>query len=169
MNPAYSTKMSAFGGGAVALMRIALDSEGPAAARGQLALLRGATNADWIESERESQAGRLQAFLDSTPDAAVTTPSTVAPARPEVPSELAPHDADRFVQARQALQAGSSRVAYELGKPLFGTYPDVYAVQDLRCQLAAIRWLPREELLAECAPFKKLSAALDAGADSHKP
>jgi hypothetical protein len=184
MNPAYNTKMSGFGAGAVALMRVTLDSDDRgearecrratcapaalAAARGRLELLIGATGADWIESEREAEVGRLQAFLDSTPDAAASAPSPAAAAL-QVPPEIAPRDADRFVRARQALQSGAAKVSYEWGKPLFSAYPDVYAVQDLRCQLAAIRWLPREELLTECASFNRLSAALDGGADVRNP
>jgi hypothetical protein len=169
MSGSYNPKMSGYGGGAVALMRVALDSDERDAARGQLALLRGAAGADWIESEREAEAGRLQAFLDSVPDAATSVAPPAAAAKPQVPSELAPDDAVRFEQARQALQAGAARVAYELGRKLFHAYPGVYAVQDLRCQLATIRWLPREELLAECAPFQRLSARADGGADAREP
>jgi hypothetical protein len=40
----------------------------------------------------------------------------------------------------------------------------VYAVQDLRCQLATVRWLPRERMLTECAALGRLSA--DAGRDA---
>jgi hypothetical protein len=168
MNPAYNPKMSGYGGGAVALMRVALEGDGRAAAREQLALLRGAVGSDWVEAEREAEVGRLQSFLDAVPDAAASAPSVAAPG-PRVPSELTPDDAARFVQAQQAFQAGGSRAAYELGKPLFAAYPRVLAVQDLRCQLATIRWLPREELVAECAPFNRLSGGADAGADVRKP
>jgi hypothetical protein len=166
MNPAYDPKMSAFGGGAVALMRATLEGDERTAARARLELLQGAANADWADSEREAEVARLAAFLDSRSDAsapdATSSVSTAISAATQAPPELAPEDAKRFEQARRAFQAGSVRAAYELAKPLFAAYPNGYAVQDLRCQLATLRWLPQQQMLAECAAFNKLSAP-DAG------
>jgi hypothetical protein len=166
MNPAYEPKMSGFGDGALALMRVALDGGDRAAvARGQLALLRGDSFPTWSPAERDEEATRLQAVLDSTPSAAKTrTADTIAP-KVAAPPELSPGDAERFARAQQALQASSARTAYAQAKPLFEAYPNSLAVQDLRCSLAAIRWLSREELFAECAPFQRLSA-VDGSADA---
>jgi hypothetical protein len=167
MNPGYDTKMSGFGAGTIALMRIGLDvTDRAEVARQRLALLQGSSSGapatDWPPAERDDEVRRLQGILDSIlgsiSDAGVAQPDAVA-AKPAVPPELSPGDADRFVQARQALARGQKLTAYRLGKPLFEAYPDTYDVQDLRCQIAAIRWLPREELLRECAPFKRLGAA----------
>jgi hypothetical protein len=163
MNPAYDPKMSGFGGGAVALMRITLDSPDRAAAfRAQLALLAGAQREAWVASERDEAVQRLRAALDAAgpPNAAAGASgdrSATDGAMAGVPPELSGDARDRFVQARQAYRAGAARIAYDTAKPLFEKYPNVYAVQDLRCQLATIRWLAPDELKSECAAFARLS------------
>jgi hypothetical protein len=43
--------------------------------------------------------------------------------------------------------------------PLFETYPKVYAVQELRCQLAMKAGLSMDEERAERAPLMQLSGA----------
>jgi len=58
----------------------------------------------------------------------------------------------RLSLALSYMQAGSVPWAYATAKPLFAAYPDVYDVQDLRCQLATVRWLEPDELKKECAP-----------------
>jgi hypothetical protein len=166
MNAAYEPKMSGFGDGALALMHVALEGGDRAAvARGQLALLRGDSFPAWSSTERDEEAARLQAVLDSSPSAAKARTADPIGPKVAVPPELSPGDADRFARAQQALQASSARAAYAQAKPLFEAYPNSLAVQDLRCVLAAIRWLSPEELNAECAPFKRLSA-VDGGGDA---
>jgi hypothetical protein len=59
--------------------------------------------------------------------------------------------------------------AREIAGPLFEAYPNVYAVQDFRCQLAILQWLPREDQEVECAALKRLSAPPDAGAAAQGP
>ncbi len=168
MNPAYDQKMSEFGDGALALMRVALDggSDRAAVARGQLALLRSGSYPEWSPVERDDEAARLQAVLDAAPSAAKTRAAEPVGQGLGAPHELSAADAERFTRAHQALQAGSARAAYQEASPLFESYPNTVAVQDLRCSLAAVRWLPREELLAECAPYRRLTAGADGGADA---
>jgi hypothetical protein len=50
--------------------------------------------------------------------------------------------------------------AYEAARPLFAAYPQDYAVQDLRCQLATVRWLDKAAMLREC---KAVGLLADAG------
>ncbi len=50
-----------------------------------------------------------------------------------------------------------------MAKPLFSRYPNVYGVQDLRCQLATVRWLDQSELEAECAAITRRLGAPDSG------
>jgi hypothetical protein len=165
MNPAYDPKMSGFDDGALALMRVAVGGGDRATiAQGQLALLRDGSFPAWSPAERDDEAARLQAVLDRSAGSAKARSADAVPPTVAAPPELSPGDADRFARAQQALQASSPRAAYEQAKPLFDAYPNSVAVQELRCSLAAIRWLSPEELLAECAPFKRLSAA-DGGAD----
>ena len=165
MAPAYDAKMAGFGGGAIALMRPAVGgADRMAVAGAQLALLENATNAAWVQAERDAEVARLRALITPgvvAPTTAATT-GVVAASTPDAPAELAPDGRDRFLRAQQLFRAGAVAPAYESAKPLFTRYPDVYAVQDLRCQLATVRWLPHEQMLAECAPVGRLTG--DAGA-----
>jgi hypothetical protein len=147
MAPAYSPTMNGFDGGAVALMRAALaPGDAASVAHARLAILEGErAGAAWVPAERDAEVARLKAQL-----APVAATGAVR-AGPSAPSELPADDAERFVRARQLFAGGAVRAAYETAKPLFAAYPAVFAVQELRCELAAVRWLPRAELLAECA------------------
>jgi len=173
MHASYSPKMSGFGGGAVALMRISLDgADARAVAGAQLALLRSATGADWVASERDAQVARLEAVTAApSADAGSGGRSAAAAgagnaAKIDVPFELRGPDRDRYTRAVQELRAGAVADSLADARPLFTAYPGVYAVQDLRCQLAMLRWLDRDALKAECAPMARLSDAgplVDAG------
>jgi Matrixin len=166
MHPSYSPKMAGFGGGAVALMRIALDGAGAREiAAERLTLLRTATGADWVQSEHDAEVGRLEALTAGPPADAGPAAAQASTAAIDVPFELRGADRDRYVRAVQELHAGVVASAWSDGRPLFAAYPNVYAVQDLRCQLAMLRWLDRDALKAECAPLGRLADAgpLDAG------
>ena len=155
MHPAYDEKMNGFGGDAVILMRLALDEgDRHAVARAQLDYVRGAKTSSWAPGEREAALTRLQGI-----DAPVPSAEPPAPAQPsfEVPMELRGSDRDRFLRAMQMFRAGAAPAAYETARPLFSAYPDTYAVQDLRCQLATVRWLERDAMLAECAASTRLA------------
>ena len=67
-------------------------------------------------------------------------------------------DADRptLDRALDAEGHGDSEGAWQVGAPLFATYPDVVAVQDLRCRLARARGLAWSDVRAECAPLMRL-------------
>jgi hypothetical protein len=167
MNPKYDPKMSGFGDGAVALMRAAVegprDAAGPAAvARAQLAVLER-PDGPWVPAERDDAMVRLRAMAGAARDGGASAAPPSAPAD-EGPPELPVEARQRFVRALQAFRAGAVGFAQRTAQPLFAAYPDVYAVQDLRCQIATLRWLPRQELVAECAPMTRLLSALDAGA-----
>jgi hypothetical protein len=177
MRPTYSPKMNGFGGPCIALMRVALDrSDREGVARGQLELLRGGQGS-WIAADRDAQIARLEATLRDASRAKADGNETSVSAGARLadgpgpsasraaPPEIKGADRDRFEQALEALRAGRAAMAYQAAKPLFAAYPNVLAVQDLRCQLATIRWLEREQLKAECASYARLSPAGDAGAD----
>jgi hypothetical protein len=161
MHPAYDERMNAFGDDAVILMRLALDeSDRAAVVRAQLAYLRAAKTSAWAPGERDTAITRLEAMSAPTP--ASSEPVSTPPV-PAGPPELQPGDRDRLARALQKFQAGAVPAAYDLARPLFTAYPDTYAVQDLRCQLATVRWLDRDALLAECAPSTRLADAGVAG------
>jgi Matrixin len=161
MHPSYNTKMNGFASGAIGLMRASLANRGDrvAIARAQLDLLRGPSSGDWVAEERNAQIARLQSMLPSTVEAGASASSGEVHGRL---AELRGGDDDRFSRASAAFRGGAIGPAYETAKPLFAAYPNVLAVQDLRCQLATVRWLDREALSAECAPFVRLFGG-DAG------
>jgi hypothetical protein len=164
MHPSYDPKMSGFGGSAITLMSVAIGNADPiAVAHEQLDILRTATNADWVESERTQEIAHLEAMLPRAPAMNVAA-APATPTTPAVPSELRGDDAARFQKASDLFQKGAVAAAYGAAKPLFGAYPDVVAVQSLRCQLATVRWLDAAALQAECAPSVRLQGAADAGA-----
>ena len=166
MAPTYDPKMGGFGGGAIALMRAALASgDMRAVAASQLELLEGAAGAGWVEADRDAEVARLRTFVGARTSAAASAAS--ASPTSDGPTELTADARSQFVRAHALLRAGAVRNAYETAKPLFAAYPNVYAVQDLRCQLATVRWLPREQMLAECAPVGRMAG--DAGADAARP
>jgi hypothetical protein len=161
MHPAYDEKMNAFGDDAVILMRLALDeADRPAVVRAQLAYLRAAKTSAWAPGERDLAITRLEAM--SAPAPASSEPVYTPPV-PAGPPEFQPGDRDRLARALQKFQAGAVPAAYDLARPLFTAYPDTYAVQDLRCRLATVRWLDKDALLAECAPSTRLADAGVAG------
>jgi hypothetical protein len=166
MHPSYDPKMSGFGGGSIALMRVAIGNADPVAvAREQLDILRTSTQADWVEVERNQEIARLEAMLPRAPPTN-TAAEPAAPSRPPLPPELRGDDAARFQRASDLFQAGAVAAAYAAAKPLLAAYPDVAAVQSLRCQLATVRWLDAAALKAECAPSVRLLAGSDGGADA---
>jgi hypothetical protein len=166
MHPSYDPKMTGFDGGSIALMRVAIGNADPVAvARGQLEILRTATQAGWVEVERNQEIAHLEAMLPRAP--ATNTATGLAPASSPAPlPELHGDDGARFQRASDLFQGGTVAAAYAAAKPLFGAYPDVAAVQSLRCQLATVRWLDAAALKAECAPSVRLLVGADGGADA---
>jgi hypothetical protein len=166
MHPVYDPKMNAFGGGGIALMRVALDGGGSVAvARGQLDLLRGRVAGEWVAVDRDKEVVHLEALLAGAPrpaDAAAAAPGNVSGL--PVPPELRGADGERLRKASSLFQGGAVAAAYGEAKPLFASYPDVRAVQDLRCQLATLRYLGADALSAECAASVRLAGTLDGGA-----
>jgi hypothetical protein len=162
MHPAYDPKMTGFGEGAVALMRICLGgADRVAVARAQLDYVRAAKPASWAPGEREAALARLEAMNPPPAAAAERAPASAQSG----PAELATEDRDRFAKALQHFRAGQVAAAYGEAQPLFAAYPASYAVQDLRCQLATVSWLGKDAMLAECAGYSRLADA--GGAERH--
>ncbi len=178
MHPAYDTKMDGFGEDAIALMRFALtEKDRPAVARAQLDYVRNAKSPSWPAGERE----QAEKYLENMMGAAIASSAAPVPtrgpvaadggppaaaarglaARPQAPPELRDEDRERFVRATQLLRAAAVSDAYRIARPLFAAYPNSRDVQDLRCQLATVRWLGADALRAECSAYVRL---VDAGA-----
>jgi hypothetical protein len=72
---------------------------------------------------------------------------------------LSEPDRALFAKARAAQAAGHFVEARALAVPLFEAYPDAYAIQELRCQLAMKVGLSMAEETAECQPLMRLSGS----------
>jgi hypothetical protein len=72
---------------------------------------------------------------------------------------LAGADHALFLEVKEIQAGGDARRARALAAPLFERYPDSYAVQELRCQLAMSAGLAMGEETAECAPLRRLSGS----------
>ena len=62
-----------------------------------------------------------------------------------------------FERASQALREKRHREAWALAEPLFGKYPNDYAVQELRCSIATRLSLDWEETRSHCQPMISLT------------
>jgi hypothetical protein len=154
----------------VKLMRLALTGKDRAAiASAQLEYLRGAKSASWVASDRDEEEKHLEAMVTPAPppsaaDGGSPVGALGAPAGPQAPPELKQGDQERFLRAKQMLNAAAVAAAFHTAQPLFAAYPNSRDVQDLRCQLATLRYLDKEALRAECAPYTRLSDGGVAGA-----
>jgi Matrixin len=147
MSMRYDKSMSAFSPTSAALMRMTVErgKEEPQH-RDERAfaerLLREfeRTQANWVPVERDQMIASLKVRL-ATPDnpsqTASSGSSTAAKALDEIAlKDVAPPDRDAYARAIDADQAGRPGDAWTNAEALFLRYPDVYAVQDLRCRLA---------------------------------
>jgi len=176
MYTAYNPKMAGFSPEAVDVMRLAAaskakgdrDARGAAGAIADI-LRRASGSAPWSTEERERSIATLEgmrprAAAAASHDAKSTTTVTSAatgdaapPSAKDAAEGVREADRPRLAQASAQLNSGAVRTAWETAKPLFASYPDVYAVQDLRCQLAILNRLDEKERTVHCAPLKRLS------------
>lgn len=150
MNPSFDSKMSGFSAGALSLMQVSLahrdEPPSPAqqrsTARELLAVFESPSTTPWIQSERDATVARLRAIAD--PPQVAAPVHSAAPVASEAPAvaqapELQPDD--QLVYQRALTQRAASDIegSWKTALPLFKRYPQAYAVQDLRCQLAMKR------------------------------
>jgi len=79
-----------------------------------------------------NRSGRVAGWRAGTGAVAVAS----APASSSPGNALSAPDRALFAKARAAQAQGQFAEARTLAAPLFQAYPDVYAVQELRCQVA---------------------------------
>jgi hypothetical protein len=122
----YATDMAGFSASNLTLMRAVVDAGQRRDAELASSLVKTLEGPGaWDPGERDAQLARLRA-ASAPPKAAV--PRELEP--------LKPADRERLVEANTQAGQGDVRGAWERLKPLVETYPDVLAVQDLRCRLA---------------------------------
>ena len=74
-----------------------------------------------------------------------------------------PRPGGSFEAATEALHGGQAPEAWKRGKAIFSAYPDVYTVQDLRCQIAMQLGLPWDQANAQCERLMELTTAATKG------
>ena len=139
MDVHYDPKMSGYTAEALSLMRPSLAARrepqtadsGAALAKQLIGALEGPSAGAWVAADRDAMLSRLRGVSAT---AASPPPTPVA----NVP-ELNEGDRAGYAQALQLSQAGDVEGSSKAAAPLFTRYPNVYAVQDLRCQLAMKR------------------------------
>lgn len=173
MHARYEPKASGFSAPAVALMRIALAHRLDPAAQSETAFAEALrveldrSDAGWVPAEHDEMVARLRAFAPPPAPASTHAPARPRPGR-EVPAEapagdplqaLTITDRHAFGRAVAAKDAGRLAEAWQEAKPLFAAYPDVYAVQELRCQIAMAGGVSVAEMQAQCARMMDLTGA----------
>ncbi len=164
MFPSYRPTMAGFSAHGAALMRIALAHRGevdPRPRARDLIVRIEASVEEWDARDRDDTLARLRPIA-ARPDAPVA-PIAPVPARPEA-LDAGSDDAiavlsvaDRATYARAHASLAKARIeeAWTTARPLFAAYPDVLAVQDMRCQLATLR-ASGASVKAECARMIEL-------------
>ena len=157
MHARYDRSMAGFSAEATDVMRITVDhrsrasskeSGDPALAADLAAYFRQSSSEAWTTGEREAAVARLAGI-----DARNPSPSP-EPAKPDPLAALSDADRAAYERASEAFRASGVARAWEIATPLFAKYPAVYAVQDLRCQLAIVRRLEKAALDEACAVVK---------------
>ena len=174
MLPTYSKTMSGFGVAPSELLRaaIARRADPPSFAASQalakdlLACYEGPLSKTWVEPERLAIVARLRSILPQPVAAPSTSSSTSTPSattgsgpRPieEVGPSLKEGDRPIYALAVEQFKAGQLPASWKTASPLFAAYPEVYGVQDLRCQIAMKQGVSWPVLKAECAALMKIS------------
>jgi hypothetical protein len=173
MHGRYGAGVKGFSEPAAALMRLELAHRLEPAAQTEQAFASAllahvqSTSASWVPDERDALLARLQATAQPPqPPPRRGRPRPQAdPAPPDPPpgpvrdplAALTLTDRNTFNHAVEDQRAGKLRDAWAGLKPLFTAYPDVVAVQDLRCQLAMAMGGAWNDIQAQCAPLMALT------------
>jgi hypothetical protein len=126
MFPSYRPTMAGFGAESAALIRTTLAHRG--------------------DSAPAQQVTAAPSSAPLAPDASTVDPLTA----------LAAKDRDTYARADAALRGGHIDDAWTTARPLFAAYPDLYVIQDLRCQLATLRRVDAASVKKECARMIEL-------------
>ena len=174
MNPRYDTRMQAFSLEATEVMHITVEHRAQGAtpterddgklATDLLAYFAKTSNGPWIAGERDAEVARLEAMKNGpTPVALASSAAPTPDTTPDAPVDtglaaMPAADHARYDEAIAQLHDNHVGRAWAAASPLFGRYPDVYAVQDLRCQLAILERFDADRTKVECAAMSRLSA-----------
>jgi hypothetical protein len=172
MSPRYDPSIRGFSDAAAQMMRLALARRLDPKAQTEQAYAQTLldhvqrTSASWVPAERDKLIAELSAAARTAP------PPPPRPGRARVREEapaadlaigqdqvaaLAERDRATYAQALEDRKAGKLLEAWTSAKPLFTAYPDVYPVQDLRCQLAMAMGGTMDAVRVECARLTELT------------
>ena len=155
----YDPKIEGFSEAALGFMRLALDHRAATPPSGEARLFESLrdhlerTRDAWVAAERDEILPRLGA-------AASMRPRAPAPPPPPSAADLAPLKGNDLLLLDQAMadrRAGDLAGAWKRARPLWSKYPDVLAVQELRCQLAMAIGGAFAAVQAECQRLMELS------------
>jgi len=181
MFKSYDPKASGYGAAAVGGMRMALarevdpkSSPDDQFATAFIAHLRQ-TSAAWVDADRDAMIQKLEVVRASArptagPSGATSAANRTAAApasekrfgapeeaKPRREPAIAAEQRATYQRAHQLLAEGQVEEAWKTGEPLFSTYPDDYAVQDLRCAIAMKRSGAWASVQRECEPLMRLA------------
>ena len=175
----YDGKMDGYGPTASVLLHKSIDHRDDppgnesrlSLATDLLALYEDKSGIAWDAAERTAMIAQLKATIAALSPKAPATVATVAPSSstvanapvggPQAPAEVAPllkeKDRPTYEAAYAQWKSGDLKGAGATAGPLFSAYPNVYAVQDFRCQIAMAQKLDWQTTKAECAQLMKLT------------
>jgi hypothetical protein len=167
MGKRYDPKVSSYSDAAAALMRLSLARKDDPAAQPEAAFAAAfaaevrRTAEVWIAEDREDLLRRLALAAPPPPRPGRTARPVgndePTPAADEGLGAMSILDRNSYQHALAEKAAGRMREANEAAKGLYASYPDVLAVQDLRCQLAMSAGGAWQDVQAACARFMELS------------
>jgi Matrixin len=169
MHASYDTEVEGYSEEAVKFMRISLDHRLQPEPRAEQAFTQALiehlqrTSESWVPSERDAILTQLRAAPKPSAPPAAAPPKEAAPAEKPV-NGLSEADQAEYAQAVQEQRAGRATEAWSKVKPLFTKYPNVYEVQDLRCQLAMKIGGPWQQTQAHCERLMQLTNEMLKGA-----
>jgi Matrixin len=140
MSTRYDKSMVAFSPASANIMRLTLEHRSQGKDADERAFARRLleefelTRTSWVAAEREAMIASLKMLIARAP--AASNDAADAGAQADALDDVAPADRTIYAQAADDLRQGHPQDAWTHAEPLFTRYPDVYAVQDLRCKLA---------------------------------
>jgi len=160
MYPVYSKSMRAFGADVSKALGIGaahrLDNGQRAWAEELLAFYKNSAS-PWVDKERTSMIGQLEAYVGPPPAPTTATTTKEPSAFAETPKELDKKDVPTWSRAVEAFRKNKMKEAWDEATPLFDAYPKVLAVQDLRCQIAMKVGFDWKRTKVECEKLMQLS------------
>lgn len=154
MNPTYDAKVEGYSNEVLGAMRISLqhrlqgDSSQNGAFAQKLTQHVEQTASTWVPSDRDELLGRLRSMGGAARDPRTTSPRI---------AELSEAENAMFADVHNDLEAKRLLDAFNKGQPLFSRYPNVYKVQELRCQIAMARGGVWNEIQKECEPLMRMT------------